>query len=55
MNKLLTSIAAAGMLAMSYTTSAISIELPEVRVGVTHTEEVVYGSVLETRTNNKKK
>ena len=53
MNKLLTSIAAAGMLAISYTTSAISIELPEVRVGVTHTEEVVYGSVLETRANNR--
>ena len=53
MNKLLTSVAAAGMLAMSYTTSAISIELPEVRVGVTHTEEVVYGSVLETRANNR--
>lgn len=53
MNKLLTSIAAAGMLAMSYTTSAISIELPEVRVGVTHTEDVVYGSVLETRANNR--
>ena len=53
MNKLLTSIAAAGMLAMSYTTSAISIELPEVRVGVTHSEEVVYGSVLETRANNR--
>ena len=53
MNKLLTSIAAAGMLAMSYTTSAISIELPEVRVGVTHTEEVVYGSVAETRANNR--
>ena len=53
MNKLLTSIAAAGMLAMSYTTSAISIELPEVRVGVTHTEEVVYGSVAETRANKR--
>ena len=53
MNKLLTSIAAAGMLAMSYTTSAISIELPEGRVGVTHTEEVVYGSVAETRANNR--
>ena len=30
MNKLLTSIAAAGMLAISYSTSANSIELPEV-------------------------
>jgi hypothetical protein len=53
MNKLLTSIAAAGMLAISYSTSAISIELPELRIGATHTEQVIYGSVLETRTNNK--
>ena len=51
MNKLLTSIASAGMLAISYSTSAISIELPEVRLGATHTESVIYGSVLETRTN----
>ena len=51
MNKLLTSIAAAGMLAISYSTSASSIELPELRVGATHTEQVIYGSVLETRAN----
>ena len=59
MNKLLTSIAAAGMLAISYSTSANSIELPEVRLGATHTESVVYGSVSElnsqsSRTSEKK-
>jgi hypothetical protein len=53
MNKLLTSIAAAGMLAISYSTSANSIELPEVRLGATHTESVVYGSVAETRANGR--
>ena len=54
MNKLLTSIAAAGMLAISYSTSAISIELPEIRVGATHTESVVYGSVTETMSSSRK-
>jgi len=52
MNKLLTSIAAAGMLAISYSTSAISIELPEVRIGASHNESVIYGSVSETNSQS---
>ena len=48
MNKLLTSIAAAGMLAMTYSTSANSIELPELRVGATYNANAYYGTVTET-------
>jgi opacity protein-like surface antigen len=47
MNKLLTSIASVGLLAMSYSTSASSIELPELRVGATANSVAYYGVVKE--------
>ena len=47
MNKLLTSIASVGLLAMSYSTSASSIELPELRIGVTANSIAYYGVVKE--------
>ena len=52
MNKLLTSIAAATMFAISYSTSASSIELPEVRLGAAYNEQVVYGNVSETNSQS---
>jgi len=52
MNKLLTSIAAATMFAISYSTSASSIELPEVRIGAAYNEQVVYGNVSETNSQS---
>jgi hypothetical protein len=55
MNKLLTSIAAAGMLAITYSTSANSIELPELRLGATYNANAYYGTVTETLKDSSEK